>query len=196
MKKTLYILSFTFMAMMFVMAYYLCFYCAKRNINDNPKVARNIEKSTELKPVAVEQKDIVTKDTVFSIESCNLDTGELSTYNINLPDNFIGMDRDELVNYLNSANSVIGENSNLELIAFSSSNIVVRKTISQKEDEKFYIILENDTVKVYKEDKKTLYINTEINTSELEQEDREILENGIFINSLKELYDFLETITS
>ena len=64
------------------------------------------------------------------------------------------------------------------------------------EKQQYKVILENGSINVYHMPDNELYLNTEIDADTLEQSDREQLVNGIYMDDLKRLFSYLQTLTS
>lgn len=54
----------------------------------------------------------------------------------------------------------------------------------------------NDKIYVYKSDKETLVAETDINISGLSDKEKNILENGVYLENAEELFKYLEANTS
>lgn len=89
-----------------------------------------------------------------------------------------------------SVNPVLWESGNVKQAAIENDDIV-EKIIYE-----YYIILKENHIEVYKEDKKTLYFKTSIRTDSLSNEEITELSQGIYILDSEELYAFLESHTS
>jgi hypothetical protein len=60
----------------------------------------------------------------------------------------------------------------------------------------YYIVDKLGEIKVYYNDKRTLYENTGIITSELPKSEKDVLEDGIFVDSTEEVMAILEGYSS
>lgn len=61
---------------------------------------------------------------------------------------------------------------------------------------KYMIIIEKDMINVYYVPENKLYLNTEIEVDSVEKSDIKQLKRGVYADTLKELYNYLETLTS
>ncbi len=201
MKKLLYGAGFTFLAFVFVMAYYGCYYYAKNNINND---VRTLDRTINENPASVENtreaantdSSFVSKDTKYILETYDKGTGKITNSEPALPADYIGMNREELVEYLKNYLSSNHEKNleNIQLISFSPTGIVIRKTIEEQWG--YWILMDENEVKVYEGDKETLYLETGIGADELEDYDRDKVIEGVHVKNLDSLYKYLETITS
>lgn len=96
----------------------------------------------------------------------------------------------------------------------ASSNINIKKDESNdaeitKEDAKqkeamagiekqynYKVVLEGESINVYHTSDNKVYLYTEIDSDTLEPTDRTQLEKGVYMNDLKGLYSYLQTLTS
>lgn len=84
------------------------------------------------------------------------------------------------------------DNSNIRLKQeVDSNNPVVNDTVY-----KYYICAENNYIVVYKEDRKTVYMDTGISIDSIDPEDADMIENGIPVEDITTLYRYLESYTS
>ncbi len=77
-------------------------------------------------------------------------------------------------------------------IVNSNSNDVVNDTVTDG----YYIGVEGNHIVVYLADKKTVFEETEIDVTLLDEEVYEEIQKGKYIKSTKELYGFLENYSS
>lgn len=87
---------------------------------------------------------------------------------------------------------VNSDNSNIRLKQeVDTNNPVLNNTVY-----KYYICVENDYIVVYKEDRKTVYMDTGISIDSVNIEDVESLKNGVPVEDITTLYRYLESYTS
>ncbi len=72
-----------------------------------------------------------------------------------------------------------------------ANNPVINDTIY-----KYYICAENNYIVVYKEDRKTVYMDTGISIDSISVEDAKMIKNGIPVEDITTLYRYLESYTS
>lgn len=160
-------------------------------------------KQPEYEQVAVEEKEVLTSDTQYVIIETDLlkDTSVETTWNV--PEQYIGMDRDrfvEAMEYYEMSPPLAEQNKgfvSVEVRSFSAERVVIRKNyFFTEETQHFYLTVQDNFVVVMCEDLLTIYMNTSIELNILpERIQTEIMLNK-YVESEKELYDFLETYSS
>lgn len=120
-----------------------------------------------------------------------------------LPQKYVGMNREQFQEAMNVYESFppLSEQERgfvgLEVISFSRERVVVQMNYKYvKSDGNFYLMVYDNEVLVYLEDKETVYIETGIRLDTLPEELRYDIINGLFIENQEDLYDFLETYSS
>lgn len=163
--------------------------------------------------VAVDTKNqmIIKKNTKYTLETYYSDKGETITESLSMPVELIGLDREQVIDFIEGNAAYFGEKDkkilNVMLLSFSDKEIVVRRNVEEVEEEtieynfaeeapKYYVILEENGVVVYKEDKTTIYMETGITENEMDEAMVAELKYGMSIKNISELYRFLESITS
>ena len=143
---------------------------------------------------------VITSKTDYIEESYNIDTEELSKNTIVAPIEVLGYNREQLIDYLTTYMTKNTDETlvNIQLVSFSAETVVVRKTIRKVEKNYSYYVKasEDGELSIYKADKITKYFDTGIMLNEVEEDEREKLKEGYFIEDIHELYNFLESITS
>ncbi len=87
---------------------------------------------------------------------------------------------------------VNADNSNIRLKEeVDSDNPVLNDTVY-----KYYICAEDGFIVVYKEDRKTVYMDTGISVDSVNVQDAERLEDGIPVEDITTLYTYLQSFTS
>lgn len=206
MKKIAYTVSFIVLSFVFVMAYYCCYYYATNNMksdgiktiyetmDENPALNDNMADANAAK------EEIVGSETKYILETYDMETENVTKEELTIPVEYLGMDRQSLIDYLTeyNDNNTDDETVNLQLVSFSNACVVIRKSVKQedKTEYNYWITEENGIVMVYKADKEELYLDTGIETVDLEKEDKNKLQNGFYLENIQELYNYLETITS
>ncbi|MCI8668251.1 MAG: hypothetical protein HFI34_01820 [Lachnospiraceae bacterium] len=210
LKRAAYLTYFVALAMTFAVLYYGSYYYALKYMTsdniitkdklqeDNPAVDY-MNREQDLNEVNAEQDHIITKNTNYVEEFYNIDTDELQKKASGPPVEVLGYNRQQLIDYLTTYMSKNKDETlvNIQLVSFSADSVVVRKTIRTIEKTyNYYVIVENDMISVYKADKKTKYFDTGISLSEVEERERQKLEDGFYVEDIRELYNYLESITS
>ncbi len=216
-KAIIYLSSFCVLCALFTGCYYLSYLHALKNFN-----SRAIEQSDKLyallenvKPTAApevldnESVDVIENEmtiqptTKYTLEVQDMKTGTIQTQELNPPSYLIGLTREEVLTYLDNYmdDMPLSEyNKGLlsyELVKFSNEEIIIKK--SYNEDFvpfRFYVVVKNGYVVVYNSDLKSVYSYTHIEAQNLPEEDRIALIQGIYVNSLDELYALLESYSS
>lgn len=206
LKRTAYIMSFLTLASFFAFLYYAGYYYATHTLDSDNLITK--EKAYEANPsinisqtaqVSDTDSAVVKKDTEYIEECYNTDTEEMTKNNTNVPVEFIGLTRDELIDYLTTykENTVDKTLLNIQLVSFSEKTLVVRKTICNiSQLYSYFIISENDVIKIYNTNKDTLLIDTGINIENFEEKYKEELETGFYVETIHDLYNYLESVTS
>lgn len=178
---------------------------SKTTSSDSGGEETETEPETEQEQVietAVADNPVVTADTLYLVETVDLNKGTVSESEEAVPVMYIGLNREELLDALSSydKNPPLTEQERgfetIELTSFSRDRVVVCKYYKEKEPEGFYLMVADHFIVVYHEDKSTLYMNTDILLDFLPDSlQREIME-GKYVASEEELYLFLESYSS
>lgn len=205
-KKTAYILSFFVLAAFFACLYYAGYYYATNSLdsdnlitkekahNSNPSI--NISQITN---VSDTNSQVIKKDIEYIEECYNTDTGEMTKNNTSVPVDFIGLTRDELIDYLTTykENTVDKTLLNIQLVSFSEKSLVIRKTVCNiSQLYSYFIKCEENIIKIYNTNKDTLLIDTGINIENFDERYKEELEIGFYVETIHDLYNYLESVTS
>lgn len=155
---------------------------------------------------AASVEKLVTSDTVYIVESYDMDTKKTEQKEEKIPPKLLGLTRErleeEVAVYSNSPSLTDLEKGFIseELISFSPEKIIVRKNYQVIEEEAvpdfFYLVVENNYVLVYESDLTTVYLQTDILIEDLPAEVQDEIINMKYIGSEVELYNFLESYSS
>lgn len=161
--------------------------------------------TNEKSVVSVDKKDdtAITQRTKLKIENYNRKEGSIVEVDENMPVEYIGMDRQELEDYLESyeqspsiSDLEIGFES-YQVMSFSNKQVVLRKTfLPPNVMYKYYLTSQDGCVIVYYIDKKTVFEYTNICVDALPVEIQKQLQRGKYITDIDSLYDFLENYSS
>lgn len=158
---------------------------------------------SETAEVAVVPGNTVLPSVSFTEETFDAATGEFITMSKVAPGFLVGMTRDELSEYLKHYMenlSITEYEAGLqayEIISFSESNVILRKTYDvTKVPYKYYINISNGMVTVYYSNKESVFEYTHIPAVELSEENRRALMEGIYVKDREELYSLLEGFSS
>ena len=79
----------------------------------------------------------------------------------------------------------------------SSADVVTSKSDKDKADaEGYWVLSVKGVICVYRDDKKTLVAETDIDISFFDEKEKNILKNGIYFENAEELFKYLEANTS
>lgn len=161
------------------------------------------ERNIPTQEVDANKEIIVSNVTQFIEEEYNSDTKEITEKKINTPIEYIGLTRNQLIKKMTEymiEPTVTDKAKGLvafQLVEFSQNKVTVRKSYSTANVPMiYYICVEKEYLKIYLEDKKTLYDNTSIKLSNLPESVQRQVIKGLKIEGVNDLYDFLETYTS
>ncbi|MCM1122971.1 MAG: hypothetical protein NC416_10335 [Eubacterium sp.] len=151
---------------------------------------------------AVEKIPVVTADTAYLVEKVDLIKGTVEEAEESIPVKYIGLDREELIEELEAydSNPPLMELEQgfktIELTAFSKDRVVICKYYKTEENTGFYLMVADHFVVVYREDKQTLYMNTDILLESLDETLQTEIMQGKYVETEEELYNFLESYSS
>lgn len=168
---------------------------------ENAVQEQNVEES--LQPVAVEEEEILTMDTVYVIEEHDTKRDTVVETVTKVPEKYLGMDREAFVQSMDlyALTPPLSEQERgfigLEVVSFSRSRVVVRMNYLYIDPtEGFYLKVEDNNIVVYCDDEKTVYMYTTISALNLPDNLKGQIVEGIFMEDEAELYSFLETYSS
>lgn len=152
--------------------------------------------------VSVSDEPVITANTQYIIQAYNTVTGETIEEDAVVPDKFIGLDREKLVQEINEYNKTPSLSDlelgfyHMELVSFASGRVVVRKSYELEEENGFFLLNENHYVVVYDQRLSQVYMNTDILVEELPENIQNEILNMKYIEDEGELYNFLESYSS
>ncbi len=145
---------------------------------------------------------VITADTTYLVEQINLSEGSVEEQEDTIPVKYIGLNREELVEELAAydKNPPLTELEKgfetIELTAFSKDRVVICKYYKEAAPKSFYLMVADHFVVVYEEDKKTLYLNTDILLDSLDDSLQAEIIQGKYVENEEALYNFLESYSS
>lgn len=217
-KAIIYFGSFLAMCILFSTCYYLSYLHALNDFNKKAIERKDqlLELTLQAEPtpvvpeqtpesIAVDTQQVITvlPETKYTLELYDMSKDTTQTQELNPPAYLIGLTREEVIEYLDNyvKDMPLSEyNKGLisyELVKFSEEEIIIRK--SYNEDfvpYRFYVVVKDGYIVVYNSDLKSIYSYTHIQAENLPEEDRIALSQGIYVNSLDELYALLESYSS
>ena len=220
-KLGIYAGSLCMIALFFSFCYYLSYKNALRQFNKNA-VERNNELIRYLEDITEnaqgneaeeEEKqaitvDLTTEDTILPTTKVKLETYDIktgiTTVEIKNPSaDFIGLNREEMIELLayHMSNISLEEYQkglvSYELISFSKKEVVLRKSFNiDIVQYRYYLAIQNGYVIVYYSDRKTVFEYTSIEAKNLSERDQVELSYGKYVVDEKELYSILEGYSS
>ncbi len=161
------------------------------------------EAEKELAQTGTSKELKVTSDTKYIVEIYNADTEDMVKEERTMPSEYAGMTRSELEDYLARCLETMKQSdvetglADMKLISFSKSELVIRKTYKDEEQERgFMLKLENGEVVIYDRTGQIIYENTGIRQENLPEEEIAKLQEGFVVESEKDLYSILENFSS
>lgn len=198
MKKSAYIIGFSILSGIFIVAYIAFYkYAGLDSNNDNIRTQKDdynnnpvLSSESDTQYVNTNNEPVISNTTLLITEYNNTVTGEEKTQEGVFTPEYFGMNR---AGYLKT----LDENSTL--LSFSDDRVAIRVNLEEettKIEYSYFILLENNKISVYKSDKKTLYFSSTISLNQLSNEEIAELTEGKLIKDVDELYNFLESHTS
>jgi len=216
-KASIYLLSFMTLCIMFSACYYMSYLHALNNFNQKaieqknllltltekanptPVVTKVVEESISV----IQSKMTVLPTTKYTLELFDMKSNTPEIQELNPPAYLVGLTREEILQYITDymSDMPLSEYNkgliSFQLISFSDKEIKIKK--SYNEDFvpfRFYVVVKDGFVVVFNSDLKSVYSYTHILAKDLPEEDRIELSQGIYVNSLDELYALLESYSS
>lgn len=193
---SVFMLGIGFCVSLFLQDY---FYPGKEQLKDNTTENRT---GTEVpvKEVVSAGEIILSADTKYIVRSLDVESGKESEAEEVPPDKFIGLTREKLEEEIReydkspSLSDLEKGFTHMELLSFSPSRVVVRK--SYKKEEGFFLLNENHYVVVYDKNLTRIYMNTGILAKSLPEKVQGEILHMKYIENESELYHFLESYSS
>ena len=149
------------------------------------------------------QGETLCADTEYVVEEVDVLTQSSREVPKNLPRQYFGMDRTQFMAVMENfeaAPPLIEQQrgfESLEVLSFSRELVKVRMNYREiKPDSNFYLVVMNHEVVVLLEDKRTVYFNTGIMLDTLPEEIQLEIIQMYYVESERDLYNFLETYSS
>ena len=146
---------------------------------------------------------LLRKNTQYVVMEADLREGTVTEKQEELPDGFVGMDLNSLLDAVEQYNRMppLSERKkgflNMEVLGFSRDRVTVQKNYAPNESEEgFYLAVMDYLVVVLLEDKKTIYMTTDISVQMLPEDVQENLTSMIYVENEADLFDFLEAYSS
>lgn len=197
-----FVLPVLLLAVGFVVGSY--FYRDTNNIvNEQVVEPDKEEKKVQFRAASSSGEQLIDADTHFYVEEADLRRDTVVETEWELPDKYIGMNREEFVEAMDEYELTppLSELErgfvSLEVKSFSEEQVLVRMNYSYiMPSTSFYLMAEKHQIVVYCDDKKTLYMKTNIMLDSLPDILQQKIINGMFVEDEKTLYYFLESYSS
>ncbi len=149
------------------------------------------------------KEDTINADTRYVILEKDMDTGKIVKTHTKMPEKYLGLTREQLIQQLENyeVNPPLTELERgfvgLELLTFSVNQVEVQMNYQYvKSSGSFYIVAYDNKLVVMLEDRKKVFLSTQIEVNELPYDVQQDVLLGLFIPNEESLYDFLESYTS
>lgn len=179
---------------------YIDFFYPGRQIQETDEPIPYVEEN--FAPVA-EVENRITTDTKYLVIEYNLEEESENSLRRQIPEMYLGMTREELENALAEyeLNPTLEDQEkgflSLQLKEFSPGEIVIQKNYRPVEKTTgYYLMVEDGKIVVMEDDRKTVYLTTDIYAQALSDTLKQELIMGKYIHNMEELYGFLESYTS
>lgn len=157
----------------------------------------------ELVAEAAAASETLSADTEYVLEETNILDQSVVETTWRLPAQYVGMNRQQFLEVMDQyeAHPPLSEKErgfvSLEVLSFSRERVVVQMNYRYVQpSSSFYLAVYDNEVVVYLEDKKTIYINTEIPLSSLPEETQQEIIEMMWIPDEEGLYNILENYSS
>lgn len=157
----------------------------------------------ELVLEAAAASETLSVDTEYVLEETNILDQSVVETTWRLPAQYVGMNRQQFMEVMEEyeAHPPLSERErgfvSLEVLSFSRKRVVVRMNYRYVQPSaSFYLAVYDNKVVVYLEDKKTIYINTEIPLSSLPEPTQQEIIQMMWVPDEESLYNLLENYSS
>lgn len=160
------------------------------------------EAPTKVLPVNENQEIYINSRMDYRIQLYDARSEEMTEQQEKVPVAMYGLTPEDLKEYLTNLGEIENQGNDeeevrYELVSFSQDGFTVRKTVSEKEPVyELFLIAEDGHLTAYTGDRTRVYEYTMIPLSDFPLEQQAMLTKGVFIKTLADYYDFLETYSS
>ena len=166
---------------------------------DEAQISNPGVKTDDYTEVNNSESNVILSSARYIIEEYNSDTDELTKKEEKIPVDYIGLTREQVIDYLTTyvAKNKDETLQNVQLVAFSPESLIIRKTVCNLTNiYNYFVISENNIIMIYNANHDKLFIDTGIDVSNIEEQYKEELKDGFYIETIHDLYNYLESITS
>lgn len=202
MKKW-YIICFFAIGILFSAAYYTSYRITMDKV-EMPSIAEN-KTTVPATYIAAEnvKEATIQNNTIYVIEEYSLLEKTFSQEVLEVPTEILGFTRKKLTDYIQQYMETLPEEEkkagliSYELTTFSEDKVILRKTYAEPEPEYiFYLDVQMGRVIVRQTADNALYAYTEIKFADLPENLKQEILIGKYMESIEELYEFLEAYSS
>ncbi|MCI8402965.1 MAG: hypothetical protein HFI38_12900 [Lachnospiraceae bacterium] len=160
------------------------------------------EDSDQVLPVDDMREVYITPRMSYTLETYDARTASMMQEETTIPSAMYGLNHEELSEYLiqlaEQENKRLQDSEvHYDLVSFSRQNFTIRKTVSEKTiDYALFLIAESGYLTAYTGDRTDVYEYTQIPLGDFPLEQQAMLTRGIFMKTLTDYYDFLESYSS
>ena len=196
MKKALRIYTILLFALFVVFS--TVYYASYRNISmkygvELREMESNIAQiATQADAIKVNMADtvLVSRKMTYISEMYDSVSNTVTEALETIPDEWIGLSREELISRLSEYDYA------MTLVSFSEDRLVVRESRTAMQSEyRYYMVLQEGFLVVYYADKQDVFLDTDITFNKLPLTEKERLKKDFYVKHTTELYDYLESIT-
>lgn len=159
-------------------------------------------KSYVFTPVSRNDEDIIKSTTELVVEKYNCINNTFEDCTEDMSIDILGMNRNQYYEYLKkymdnpSREDIKAGLKSVELLSFSKETVIIRKYYEAITEDKFFLLASDGKVVIYCEDMTTVYEYTNIEVKYLPEEIQLQVIEGMHIDDVQELYEFLETYST
>lgn len=201
--KKVYIICFLVLGLTLSAVYYGGYQLTKQQTAAPDGQATATTAIPEILGAARTNESIINRKTSYVLEEYSLNDNSLSSETTDPPIEVLGYDRQKLLDYIQNYMenmSVEDKEKGLisyELTSFSKDEVVLRKTYYQDTPTaQFYLDVQMGRIVVYQTADDSLYAYTEVKFNQLPEALRREILAGKYIETIEELYHFLESYSS
>ncbi|MDL2300747.1 hypothetical protein LJC58_00135 [Lachnospiraceae bacterium OttesenSCG-928-D06] len=171
------------------------------SLDEEPEIVEEIEEDETVEVGS--NMDMITVDTEYILEETDVVNQSIVENVSKVPAKYLGMDRNQFLDAMSAYESspplselekgFVG----LEVLSFSSQRVVVQMNYEYKTPiSGFYLLVEDNYVVVYLDDKETVYMHTDIHLFDLPEEVQQSIIDALYMEDEERLFNFLEAYSS
>lgn len=206
LKNISYIVYFIALVSVFVLLYYGGYYYAMNYMKsdnlitkDEAAISNPGVKTSDYTEVNNSDSQVISSEARYIVEEYNSDTDELVKTEEKIPVDYIGLTREQVIDYLTTYAAKNNDETlqNVQLVAFSKDLLIIRKTVCNPTNiYSYFVISEDNIIMIYNAEYNKLFIDTGIDISNIDEQYKEELKEGFYIETIHDLYNYLESVTS